>query len=65
MIDTASHRARMLRADEVAGRLGVTARRVRMIPAHELPYVQLEARGARKYAERDVLEYVERRTVRE
>lgn len=65
MMISPSHRARMLRADEVASRLGVSARRVRMIPAHELPYVQLEARGMRKYTERDVLEYVERRTVRE
>ena len=53
-----------MRADEVAARLGVSARRVRMIPGHELPYVQLETRGVRKYAEPDVAAYLESRTVR-
>jgi hypothetical protein len=56
--------SRLMRAEEVAQRLNVSARRVRMIPARELPYVQLEARGRRAYAERDVAEYLERRTVR-
>ena len=55
----------LLRADEVAGRLRVSSRRVRQIPADQLPYVQLEARGRRAYAERDVADYLERRTVRE
>jgi hypothetical protein len=56
--------AALLRADEVAERLRVSSRRVRQIPADQLPYVQLEARGRRAYAERDVAEYLERRTVR-
>jgi hypothetical protein len=55
---------KLLRADEVARRLQVTARRVRMIPASELPYLQLEARGRRAYREPDVADYLERRTVR-
>jgi hypothetical protein len=55
---------RLMTPADVAARLKVTARRVRMIPAHELPYRQLEARGRRQYAERDVAAYVERRTVR-
>jgi DNA-binding transcriptional MerR regulator len=50
--------------EEVARRLGVTAHRVRHIPARELPYRQLEARGRRAYAAGDVAEYLERRTVR-
>jgi excisionase family DNA binding protein len=55
---------KLLRVDEVARRLRVSSRRVRMISARELPYVQLEARGRRAYAELDVDAYVERRTVR-
>lgn len=56
--------SRLLRADEVAARLRVSSRRVRQIPARELPYMQLEARGRRAYAERDVAAYLDRRTVR-
>jgi len=56
---------RLLNAAEVARRLAVNVRRVRLIPARELPYVQLAASGTRKYAEHDVAEYLERRTVRE
>lgn len=55
---------RLLRAEEVAERLRVSARRVRLIPATELPYLQLETRGRRGYAARDVDAYLERRTVR-
>lgn len=61
MIDTDP---KLLRVDEVARRLRVSSRRVRMISARELPYVQLEARGRRAYAERDVADYLEARTVR-
>lgn len=50
-----------LTADDVAARLGVTARRVRQIPAVDLPYLQLEARGLRRYARDDVTAYLERR----
>jgi hypothetical protein len=57
--------SRLMRADEVAARLRVSSRRVRMIPAAELPYVQLEARGRRAYAARDVSAYLDRRTVRQ
>jgi hypothetical protein len=63
--DTSERAGALLRADEVAERLRVSSRRVRQIPADQLPYVQLEARGRRAYAERDVAEYLERRTVRE
>lgn len=63
-IDTRADEVRLLRADEVARRLRVSSRRVRMIPADQLPYVQLEVRGRRAYAERDVAEFLERRTVR-
>jgi len=56
---------RLLSAAEVASRLAVNVRRVRMIPARELPYVQLAASGTRRYEARDVAEYLERRTVRE
>lgn len=57
---------KLISAEEVAHRLGGkwSSRRVRMIPASELPYVQLEARGRRAYVARDVDAYVERRTVR-
>ena len=64
MLSSSEHRASLLRADEVAARLGVSSRRVRMIPAHELPYVQLEARGIRTYRASDVAAYLEARTVR-
>jgi len=57
-------RGRLLRAEDVAARLEVTPRRVRMIPAAELPYLQLETRGVRKYDPRDVTAYMRRRTVR-
>ena len=63
MTDTSP--GRLLSAAEVAGRLAVNVRRVRMIPARELPYVQLAASGTRRYAEPDVAAYLERRTVRE
>lgn len=56
---------KLLNAEEVARRLGVSARRVRQISARELPYVQLEARGRRAYSPRDVDELLERRTRRE
>lgn len=54
----------LMNAEEVAQRLRVSARRVRMIPAAQLPYVQLEARGRRAYAAGDVARYLETRTVR-
>jgi hypothetical protein len=59
-----SVRGRLLRAEDVAQRLDVTARRVRMIPAGELPYLQLETRGVRKYDAADVERYLRRRTVK-
>lgn len=52
---------KLMRAEEVARRLQVSTRRVRQIPARELPYLQLAASGVRKYAESDVAEYLERR----
>lgn len=56
---------RYLRVPEVAARLGISASRVRMIPASDLPYVKLDPeRGWRAYAEGDVAAYLERRTVR-
>jgi len=61
---TDTERGRLLRAEDVATRLEVTARRVRMIPPAELPYLQLETRGVRKYDPRDVTAYMRRRTVR-
>ena len=54
----------LLSARQVADLLLVNVRRVRAIPARELPYVRLSAAGTRKYAERDVAEYLERRTIR-
>ena len=57
--------SKLLKVDEVARRLRVSSRRVRMISARELPYVQLEARGRRAYSELDVDRYVETRTVRQ
>lgn len=54
----------VMRADEVARRLRVSARRVRTIPAAELPYVQLDERGVRRYSRRAVERYIEARTVR-
>lgn len=53
-----------LSADDVARQLRVSARRVRMISAAELPYVQLEERGRRSYRSSDVSAYIERRTKR-
>lgn len=64
MTDTIDASERLIRADELAARLRVSSRRLRMIPASELPYVQLESRGRRAYAEPDVAAYLERRTVR-
>jgi len=61
---TDSSAPRLLSAAEVAQRLAVNVRRVRLIPARELPYVQLAAAGTRKYTEADVATYLERRTVR-
>lgn len=57
-------RGRLLSADEVAVRLECTGRRVRMIPAGELPYLVLAQGGPRKYDTRDVESYVRRRMVR-
>lgn len=54
----------LLKASEVARRLGVSSRRVRQISARELPYLQLASSGTRKYAAGDVAAYLERRTVR-
>ena len=54
----------LLRADDIAARLRMSPRRVRLIPAHELPYVQLETRGERRYRPDDVDAYLEHRTVR-
>ena len=59
-----AQRGRLMSADEVAVRLEMTGRRVRMIPAGELPYLVLEARGHRRYDPRDVEAYVRRRTRR-
>jgi hypothetical protein len=56
--------ARMLTAEDVARRLGVSRRRVRLIPAAELPFAQFEARGVRRYAPADLERYIERRTIR-
>jgi len=56
--------AELLRAEDVAARLRISARRVRMIPAYELPYLQLTALGVRRYRPSDVARYLERRTVR-
>jgi hypothetical protein len=53
-----------MRAEDVAAFLGWSRRRVAQIPASELPYVQLEVRGQRRYDPRDVARYLERRTVR-
>jgi hypothetical protein len=55
---------RLLDTSEVALRLRVSANRVRHISASELPYLQLDARGLRRYRPRDVERYVEARTVR-
>jgi len=54
----------LLSSQEVARLIRRTPRRVRQIPARELPYRQLEARGRREYLEDDVAAYLERRTVR-
>jgi len=48
----------------VARRLGVSIRRARSIPPEELPYLQLERRGHRRYRLEDLERYLERRTVR-
>lgn len=61
---TQPSRGRLLSADEVASRLEVSGRRVRMIPPAELPYLVLEARGHRRYDPVDVERYVRRRMVR-
>jgi hypothetical protein len=53
-----------LNASDVARLLAVSERRVREIPAAELPYVALTEHGRRRYVESDVLAYLERRTVR-
>lgn len=57
-------RGKLLRMDEVAARLRVSVRRVRMIPASELPYAQLETRGRRAYRVGDIERYLDTRTVR-
>lgn len=57
-------RGRLLSADEVGIRLEVTGRRVRMIPAGDLPYLVLQERGVRKYDPRDVDAYVRRQVRR-
>jgi hypothetical protein len=57
-------RGRLLSADEVAIRLEVTGRRVRMIPPADLPYLVLQDRGVRRYDPRDVDRYVHRMTRR-
>jgi hypothetical protein len=57
-------RGRLLSADEVASRLEVTGRRVRMIPATQLPYLVMEERGHRRYDPRDVDRYVRAMTRR-
>ena len=56
--------SRYLTADEVGVRLEVSARRVRMIPAAELPYLVLVEGGPRRYTPADVEVYVRRRTIR-
>ena len=60
----APERGRLLSADEVAMRLDVTGRRVRMIPPGDLPYLVLQDRGVRRYDPRDVERYVRRMTRR-
>ena len=54
---------RRLTAEEVGIVLNVTPRRVRMIPAGELPYIQLEPRGRRQYEQADVRAYLEARRI--
>jgi Helix-turn-helix domain len=61
---TVEELAPLMRPADVAARLGMSARRVRTIPAAELPYVQLEPRGQRRYHPEDVARFLERRTVR-
>lgn len=53
-----------MRAPQVAALLGMSPRRVRLIPAYELPYLQLTERGTRQYDPVDVRRYIDRRTVR-
>jgi hypothetical protein len=53
-----------LSARDVARRLGVTERRVRLIPPAELPYIALTVGGWRRYSLEDLERYLARRTVR-
>jgi hypothetical protein len=53
-----------LTARDVARRLGVGERRVRLIPPDELPYLALTAGGRRRYAPEDVERFLARRIVR-
>lgn len=47
-----------LTAEDVARKLGVSARRVRQIEAGELPYLQLGEHGPRRYRSTDVERYL-------
>lgn len=53
-----AHARHVLTAEDVATWLGVTPRRVRQIPEGELPYLQLGARGPRRYDPADVERYL-------
>ena len=59
-----AERGRLLTVEDVAMRLECSTRRVRMIPAGELPYLAMDARGVRKYDPADLDRYVRNRTVR-
>ena len=55
-----------LGVEDVARRLGVSTRWVRTIPPSELPYVQYNTpKGVRRYKERDLVWYIDKRTVRQ
>lgn len=53
-----------LSVNETAEVLGVHNNTVKRIPASELPYMRVVARGDRKYWFEDVNAYIERRMVR-
>lgn len=53
-----------LNPKEVAAYLDLHHHTVKRIPASELPYWRSTQRGDRKYNQRDVIAYIERRMVR-
>lgn len=53
-----------LNVTETAQALGLHNNTVKRIPASELPYMRVVARGDRKYWFEDVNAYIERRMVR-